>query len=214
VRRGETQEKLKIEGRLARWLIALGFGLLRLWERTLGYEIDDRAGVVGRPVTENSIGAFWHNRLLIFPFVAAVFSKCHGAALISASRDGELFAEVVQRLARRYADRVPTRSDRDPSAYAGAHLRSRCRLLLTVRLDQFTNSVRFSRAKIAAVVPMNLEYSHCWRLETGTALLCHDHSAVRVHQSAASIKPTTTPDEFESERLALQNAMMALVEMR
>jgi lysophospholipid acyltransferase (LPLAT)-like uncharacterized protein len=66
---GETQEKLKIEGRLARWLIAFGFRLLQLWARTLRYEIDAREGVVGRPPTENYIGALWHNRLLIFPFV-------------------------------------------------------------------------------------------------------------------------------------------------
>jgi hypothetical protein len=44
---------LKIEGWLARWLIAFGFYLLQVWARTLRYEVDDRAGVVGRPVTEN-----------------------------------------------------------------------------------------------------------------------------------------------------------------
>jgi len=28
------------------------------------------------------------------------------------------------------------------------------------------------------------------------------------------VRPTTTPEEFEAERLSLQNATMALVEMR
>jgi 3-polyprenyl-4-hydroxybenzoate decarboxylase len=67
------QEKLKIEGRLARWLIAFGVCLLRVWERTLRYEVDDRAGILGKPVTENYIGALWHNRLLIFPLVLRRF---------------------------------------------------------------------------------------------------------------------------------------------
>jgi len=40
---------LKIEGRFARWLIAVGFRLLQVWGRTLRYEIENRAGV-GRPI--------------------------------------------------------------------------------------------------------------------------------------------------------------------
>ena len=90
-RSAKRKKKLKIEGWLARWLIAFGFRLLQLWARTLRYEVDDRAGVVGKPVTENYIGALWHNRLLIFPFVLRrFFPHRHGAALISASRDGDL----------------------------------------------------------------------------------------------------------------------------
>ena len=89
---------MKIEGRPARWLIAIGFRILQLWARTLRYEIEDRAGIVGKPIGENYIGALWHNRLLIFPFVLRrFFSNRHGAALISASRDGELLADAITR---------------------------------------------------------------------------------------------------------------------
>jgi lysophospholipid acyltransferase (LPLAT)-like uncharacterized protein len=89
---------LKIEGWRAHWLIAVGFRLLQLWARTLRYEIDDRAGMIGTPVSENFIGALWHNRLLIFPFVLRrFFVHRHGAALISASRDGELLADSIKR---------------------------------------------------------------------------------------------------------------------
>jgi len=93
-----AREKLKIEGRLARWLIAFGVRLLRVWERTLRYEVDDRAGILGKPVTENYIGGLWHNRLLIFPLVLRRFlPNRHGAALISASRDGDLLADAIRR---------------------------------------------------------------------------------------------------------------------
>jgi lysophospholipid acyltransferase (LPLAT)-like uncharacterized protein len=79
-------------------LIAFGFRLLQLWARTLRYEIDDLGGVAGRPVTENYIGAVWHNRLLIFPLVLRrFFPNRDGAALISASRDGDLLAHAIQR---------------------------------------------------------------------------------------------------------------------
>jgi len=72
--------------------------LLQLWARTLRFEIDDRAGIAGKPVKENYIGALWHNRLLIFPFVLRrFFSHRRGAALISASRDGDLLADAIKR---------------------------------------------------------------------------------------------------------------------
>ena len=66
--------------------------------RTLRFEIDDRAGIVGQPVVENYIGALWHNRLLIFPLVLRrFFPSRHGAALISASRDGDLLSDAIHR---------------------------------------------------------------------------------------------------------------------
>src|SRR5205823_6727900 len=98
-----TRQKLrarKVEDRrqASRWLIAFGVRLLRVWERTLRYEVDDRAGILGKPVTENYIGGLWHNRLLIFPLVLRRFlPNRHGAALISASRDGDLLADAIRR---------------------------------------------------------------------------------------------------------------------
>jgi hypothetical protein len=222
-RLGEAQEKLKIEGRLARWLIALGFVLLRLWERTLRYEVDDRADIVGRPVTENHIGAFWHNRLLIFPFVLRrFFPNRHGAALISASRDGELFAEVVQRFGY---DVV-----RGSSSRLGATAILQLTQVLASGRDVVITPdgplgpvyklgpgiVFLAQRSGAAVVPMNLEYSHCWRLGTWDRFIVpRPFAKVRVLIGQPHrVKTTNTPEEFESERLALQNAMMALVEMR
>jgi len=222
-RLGETQEKLKIEGRLARWLIALGFGLLRLWERTLRYEVDDRADVVGRPVTENHIGAFWHNRLLIFPFVLRrFFPNRHGAALISASRDGELFAEVVQRFGYDVVRGSSSRLGATAILQLTQVLASGRDVVITPDgplgpVYKLGPGIVFLAQKSgAAVVPMNLEYSHCWRLGTWDRFIVpRPFAKVRVLISRPHrVKSTTTPEEFESERLALQNAMMALVEMR
>jgi hypothetical protein len=67
VRENVRAEKIEDRRQACAWLIAFGVHLLRAWERTLRYEVDDRAGIVGKPVTENYIGALWHNRLLIFP---------------------------------------------------------------------------------------------------------------------------------------------------
>jgi lysophospholipid acyltransferase (LPLAT)-like uncharacterized protein len=214
---------LKIEGWLARWLIAFGFRFLQLWARTLRFEIDDRAGIVGRPVTENYIGALWHNRLLIFPLILRrFFPNRHGAALISASRDGDLLADAIRRF------------DYDVVRGSSSRLGASAILQLTEVLASGRDVVItpdgprgpvyelgpgiifLAQKSDAAVLPMNLEYSRCWRLGSWDGFIVpRPFSKVRVLISQPHhVRSTTTPDEFESERRALQNAMMALVEMR
>ncbi|HEY3601023.1 MAG TPA: hypothetical protein VGK72_03625, partial [Chthoniobacterales bacterium] len=85
---------MKIEGWRARSLVAFGYWLLQIWARTLRYKIDDRAGVIGAPPNERYIGALWHNRLLLFPFILKRYlPQREGAALISMSRDGAILAD-------------------------------------------------------------------------------------------------------------------------
>jgi len=214
---------LKIEGRLARWLVAFGFRLLQLWGRTLRYEIDDRAGIVGRPVTEDYVGALWHNRLLVFPLILRrFFPQRHGAALISASRDGDLLADAVQRFGY---DVV-----RGSSSRLGASAILQLTQVLASGRDvvitpdgpsgpayQLGPGIIFLAQKSGApVLPINLEYSRCWRLGSWDRFIVPwPFAKVRVLINRPHrVGPTATPEEFEAERLALQNAMMALVEMR
>ena len=220
---GKPQETLKIEGWLARSLIAFGFYLLQVWARTLRYEVDDRAGVVGRPVTENYIGALWHNRLLIFPFVLRrFFSDRSGAALISASRDGDLLADAI----RRFGYDVV----RGSSSRLGASAVRQLTEVLAAGRDvvitpdgprgpayELGPGIIFLAQKTgAAVLPMNLEFSHCWRLRSWDRFIVpRPFSRVRVlFGQLHRVGATNTPEQFEAERLRLQKAMMSLVEMR
>jgi lysophospholipid acyltransferase (LPLAT)-like uncharacterized protein len=214
---------LKITGWRARWLIALGFRLLQIWARTLRYEIDDRLGVVRKPVKENYIGALWHNRLLIFPFVLRrFFPNRHGAALISASRDGDLLADAIKRF------------DFDVVRGSSSRLGASAILQLTDVLAsghdvvitpdgprgpayELGPGIIFLAQKSGApVLPVNMEYSSCWRLKSWDRfILPRPFSKVRVIIGQSHhVRSTSTPDEFETERLRLQDAMMALVEMR
>ncbi len=204
-------------------MVAFGFRLLQLWERTLRYEIDDRAGLVGRPVTENYIGALWHNRLLVFPLILRrFFPQRHGAALISASRDGDLLADAVQRFGY---DVV-----RGSSSRLGASAILQLTQVLAAGRDvvitpdgprgpayELGPGIIFLAQKSgAAVLPMNLEYSRCWRLGSWDRFIVpRPFAKVRVLINRPhNVKSTTTPEEFEGERLALQYALMELVEMR
>jgi len=214
---------LKIEGRLARWLVAFGFRLLQLWARTLRYEIDDRAGIVGKPITENYIGALWHNRLLIFPLVLRrFFPQRHGAALISASRDGDLLADAVQRFGYDVIRGSSSRMGATAILQLTQVLASGRDVVITPdgprgpAYELGPGIIFLAQKSGAPVLPINLEYSRCWRLGSWDRfILPRPFAKVRVLISEPHyLKPTGTPEEFEAERRALQHAMMALVEMR
>jgi lysophospholipid acyltransferase (LPLAT)-like uncharacterized protein len=214
---------LKIEGRLARWLVAFGFRLLQLWGRTLRYEINDRAGVVGRPVTENYIGALWHNRLLVFPLILRrFFSQRHGAALISASRDGDLLTDAVQRFGYDVIRGSSSRLGASAIFQLGEVLASGGDVVITPDgprgpAYELGPGIIFLAQKTGApVVPLNMEYSSCWRIKSWDRFIVpRPFARVRVIIGASHrVRSTTTPQEFEAERLRLQDAMMALVEMR
>jgi lysophospholipid acyltransferase (LPLAT)-like uncharacterized protein len=174
-------------------------------------------------VTENYIGALWHNRLLIFPFVLRrFFSNRRGAALISASRDGDLLADAIQRFGY---DVI-----RGSSSRLGASAVRQLTEVLAAGSDvvitpdgprgppyELGPGIIFLAQKTgAAVLPMNLEFSHCWRLGSWDRFIVpRPFAKVRVlvgqpHRVGA----TSTSEEFERERLALQNTIMGLVEMR
>jgi len=214
---------LKIEGRLARWLIAFGVRLLQVWGWTLRYEIDDRAGIVGRPLVENYIGALWHNRLLIFPLILRrFFPNRHGAALISASRDGDLLTDAVHRFGFDVVRGSSSRMGASAILQLSEVLASGCDVVITPDgprgpAYEIGPGIIFLAQKTgAAVLPFNMEYSSCWRVKSWDRFIVPRPFA-KIHLIIGRphcVNVTITPEEFEAERLRLQQAMMALVEMR
>ena len=214
---------MKIEGRAARWLIAFGFYLLQILARTLRYEVDDRANVLGKPVAGNYIAALWHNRLLLISFVLKKFFPDRpGAGLISASRDGDLIADVTQRFGFDVVRGSSSRMGASALLELSEILASGRDVLLTPDgprgpAYELGQGIIFLAQKTGApVVPVNMEYSSCWRVKSWDRFIIpRPFSKVRVilgqpHQ----VKSTSTDQEFEAERLRLQNAMMSLVERR
>ena len=197
--------------------------MLRLWERTLRYEVDDRAGILGKPVTENYIGVLWHNRLLIFPLVLRrFFPQRRGAALISASRDGDLLADAIRRFGYDVVRGSSSRLGASAILQLTEMLASGRDVVITPDgprgpvYELGSGVVFLARKAGAAVLPMNLEYSRCWRVRSWDRFIIpQPFSKVRVLiNQPHHVKSIDTPGELEADRLALQNAMMALVEMR
>ncbi|MGI8821662.1 MAG: lysophospholipid acyltransferase family protein [Chthoniobacterales bacterium] len=214
---------MKIHGPLARWLIAFGYHLLQLWARTLRFEIDDRAALLGAPNEPRYIGALWHNRLLLLPYAIRRFlPQRRGAGLISASRDGDLLADLVQRFGFEVV--------RGSSSRKGAAAMLRLAEVMATGRDAVITPdgprgpayelgagiVFLAQKSGASVLPINMEYSGCWRLKSWDRfILPHPFARVRViFGPPHSVPRTVTEGEFEAERLRLQSAMMELVEMR
>jgi hypothetical protein len=214
---------LKIEGWFGRWLIAFGYWVLQIWARTLRYEVDDRADVVGNPVRENYIAALWHNRLLLISFAIKKFlPQRPGAGLISASRDGDLISDLTRRfgfdVVRGSSSRLGASALRElENVLASGH-----DVLITPdgprgpAYELGPGIVFLSQKTGAAVVPINMEFSSCWRVNSWDGfILPRPFAKVRViFGPTHRVKATSTPEQFEAERLNLQDAMMALVEMR
>ena len=214
---------MKIEGRPARWLVAIGFRVLQLWVRTLRYEIDDRADVIGKPADQTYIGALWHNRLLIFPFVLRrFFSNRHGAALISASRDGDLLADAITRFSFDVVRGSSSRLGVSAIFQLTDVLASGRDVVITPdgprgpAYELGPGIILLAQKSGSAVLPVNMEYSSCWRLKSWDRfILPRPFAKIRVIIGQPHrVRSTNTVADFEAERLRLQDAMMALVERR
>jgi lysophospholipid acyltransferase (LPLAT)-like uncharacterized protein len=214
---------LKIEGWRARWLIAFGVWLLKMLARTLRYEVDDRAGIVGKPAREHFIGALWHNRLLIFPLVLRrFFPDRHGAALISASRDGDLLSDAIHRFKYDVVRGSSSKLGASALLQLGEELTAGRDVVITPdgprgpAYELGPGIVFLAQKTGAQVLPVNMEYSSCWRVKSWDRFIIpKPFCKVRVIiGQPLRMRSTSSDQEFESERMRLQTAMMSLVERR
>jgi lysophospholipid acyltransferase (LPLAT)-like uncharacterized protein len=214
---------LKIEGWRARWLVAFAYQLLRVWVRTLRFEIEDRAQIIGTPPHQRYIGALWHNRLLLLPFVLKRYlPQRHGAALISASRDGARLADLVERFGYDVVRGSSSRKGASAIRQLADVIASGRDVVITpdgprgpaYQIGQ--GIVYLAQQSGAAVVPVNMEYSSCWRVKSWDRfILPKPFSKVRViFGKAHRVAQSSSDEEFERERQRLEQAILALVEMR
>jgi len=215
--------KLDPESFATRILVAFGFRLLQLWARTLRYEVDARSVVLETPVKENYIGALWHNRLLLISYALKRFAPHRpGAGLISASRDGDLVADLTKRFGFDVVRGSTSRLGASAMLELAEVLASGRDVLITPDgprgpAYELGRGIIFLAQKTGAPIqPINIEYSSCWRARSWDKfILPRPFSKTRViFGPLLRVVPTDTEEEFEAERRRLQNAMMALVEMR
>jgi lysophospholipid acyltransferase (LPLAT)-like uncharacterized protein len=212
---------VKLDSWPARLLIASGFGLYRLWARTLRLQVDDPHDVVGFVRQQPVIFAIWHNRLLMLPRVFdPSFPTRQSYGLISASRDGDLIARFIERSGygtiRGSSSRKGVIALRQLVETLGAD----GNVLVTPDgprgpVYQVSQGIIFLAQKSrAAIVPIHMEYSSAWRLKSWDRFVVPRPFATlrAIFGAPIHIAPLEGPEQFEAEQVRLQNAMMSLVE--
>jgi lysophospholipid acyltransferase (LPLAT)-like uncharacterized protein len=212
---------VKLDSWPARVLIALGFGLYRLWARTLRLQVEDPHGVVAFVRDQPVIFAIWHNRLLMLPRVFdPSFPTRQSYGLISASRDGDLIARFIESSGYGTIRGSSSRKGVIALRQLVDTLAADGNVLVTPDgprgpVYHASQGIVFLAQKSGApVVPIHMEYSSCWRLKSWDRFVVPwPFAKLRAIFGAPLIIPSIeSPEQFEIERLRLQNAMMSLVE--
>ena len=212
---------VKLDSWRARALIELGYGLFRLWSRTLRLQLEDPydgvALVRDRPV----IFAIWHNRLLMLPPpFDRWFPTRQSIGLISASRDGDLVSLLIERSGYGTIRGSTSRKGVIALRQLVEALAAGSNVLFTPDgprgpVYEVSPGVIFVAQKSGApILPLHVEYSSCWRLKSWDRFCVpRPFSKMRfIVGDAFWVEQTLNPEQFDAERLRLQKAMLSLVE--
>jgi lysophospholipid acyltransferase (LPLAT)-like uncharacterized protein len=204
--------------RKAELLAAIGTRVMRLWLRTLRFRIVDHTGVLREPPERPLLWAFWHNRLFVMPYMfERFFAGRAGAALASASKDGEIIAAVMKRFGIR-----PIRGS--SSRRGGAALVEMRRAINDGNIMALTPDgprgpryhvnpglIKLAQVAGGTVLPIHVAYSACWRLKSWDGFMIPKPFARieitfdRLHPVAA----TSSDEAFEQERVQFERVLQS-----
>ena len=200
----------------ARLLGALGAWLMRALLVTLRFRFEDRARVMATPPERPLLWAFWHNRLFVMPYVFEHFFPGRpGAALTSASKDGEILAAFLNRFGVR--------------AIRGSSSRGGARALVEMKRaigDGFIMGitpdgprgpryrlnpgvVKLAQVTGGFVLPVRVRYSRCWRLKSWDGFMIpKPFATVEItFDTLHAVAPTADDAAFEAERLRMEKML-------
>ena len=212
---------MKLESWRGRALIEFGYGLFRLWAKTLRLQLEDPHNGVALVRDRPVIFAIWHNRLLMLPPpFDRWFPTRQSIGLISASRDGDLVSLLIERSGYGTIRGSTSRKGVIALRQLVEALAAGSNVLFTPDgprgpVYEVSPGVIFVAQKSGApIVPLHMEYSSCWRLKSWDRFCVpRPFSKVRFILGApVHVERTTEGKQFEAERLGLQQAMMSLVE--
>lgn len=190
---------------------------------TFRYEVDDQAGIVSGTLALPVIAAAWHNRLLMLPVSARRFVPTRpGAALISASRDGGWIAELVKKCGFDVVRGSSSRQGVAAVLQMSDVLASGRDVIIAPDgprgpAYQLGPGIIFLAQKSGVpVMPFHLEFSSYWRVRSWDRFFVPKpfSKARLIFAKPYTIALTTSEEDFERERLKLQDRMMSLVEQR
>lgn len=210
----EDERKRRKNRRLGKVAAAL----MRLVSSTLRYELHDHCGFLENRPKGSLIHAVWHNSIFAWP---AVYRKHwpdrQGAALTSASRDGEVVAAVLESFGL-----SPVRGS---NSRRGAAAIIELKKWLTDGYDIAITPdgprgpkhhlqpgiVILAQKSRARIMPYRLIYRSAWRLKTWDEFqIPKPFSKVEVHFGEyLEIPEKMTEEEFEEQRQRVEKALLS-----
>ncbi len=185
---------------------------------TLRFRFTDRARIMATPPDKPLLWVFWHNRLFVMPYVFEhFFPGRHGAALTSASKDGEILAAFLNRFGVR--------------AIRGSSSRGGARALVEMKRaigDGYIMAItpdgprgpryRLSPGvvKLAQITgglsaPVHIRYSRFWQLKSWDGFMIPKPFATVevVFDILHAVPPTADDAAFEAERVRMEEMLTA-----
>lgn len=199
--------------RKARLIALVGSLIARSLCATLRFRLIDRVNVLHEPLPAARLWAFWHNRLLVAPYLFERFFHGHPcAALTSASKDGEIVAAFLERFG--------IRAIRGSSSRGGG--RALVEMKRAIQDGYFMGItpdgprgpryrlnpgvVKLAQMTGGTLVPMHVSYSRFWRLKSWDGFMIPKPFATVeiILDVIYTVSPTTDDAAFEAERLRLE----------
>ena len=204
--------------RKARLLGALGSWLMRALLVTLRFRFEDRARIMATPPAKPLLWAFWHNRLFVMPYVFEHFFPGRpGAALTSASKDGEILAAFLNRFS--------VRAIRGSSSRGGARALVEMKRAIEdgfimgitpdgprgPRYHLNPGVVKLAQVTGGFVLPVRVRYSRFWQVKSWDGFMIpKPFATVEITFDTLHNVPLTTDDAaFEAERVRMQEKLVA-----
>ncbi len=192
--------------------------LMRVWLRTLRFEFTDLAGIMpeSRPPDSPLLWSFWHNRLFVMAYMFERYLPGRpGAALASASKDGEIIAAIMER----FGIRAIRGSSSRRGAVALVEMKRAIEAgdIMAITPDgprgpcYHVNPgvIKLAQITQGGVLPIHVAYSSFWRLKSWDGfLLPKPFSRISITFDVLhKVAPTQTPEAFEEERLRFERVL-------
>ncbi|MEP2777321.1 MAG: lysophospholipid acyltransferase family protein [Luteolibacter sp.] len=213
--------KHQIRGnRMSRFLGYVAWMAMKLWAFTLRYEVNGRKGLIAPEVGKDPvIFALWHNRIFTVP---PIWRRTGGknrstVVLTSASKDGTTLATAMQLFGIGAVRGSSSR--RAVSALIGMKKELKAGVDVCVtpdgpkgpRYDVQPGVIKIAQTCGVEIIPIHVRYSSAWRLKTWDRFVVpkpFSHVTV-VFDTPRRIPKETTPEEFEREKIALRDCLVA-----
>ncbi|MCX6978414.1 MAG: lysophospholipid acyltransferase family protein [Verrucomicrobia bacterium] len=200
----------------ARMLAGLGACLVRLWIFTLRYRIVDRAGVLETPPEKPLLWAFWHNKLFVMPrLFERYFPGRLGAALASASKDGEIISAFLERFGIRAIRGSSSRGGGRALIEMKRAIEAGYIMAITPdgprgpRYSISPGVIKLAQITGGLILPIHVTYSSYWQLKTWDGFMIPKPFS-RIHITfdvLHEVPATVVAETFENARIHLEQMM-------